>query len=364
LSHKLKNILSNSKCPSTDDFYNYIEDKLEKEEKYLFESHLSSCKFCQEALEGFQNTGKVYFGTLLNEINSEIDSKVKAKAIFQYLSGAAAILIVLFIGSIYFLKDTTQQDHLSVRNFAEDELNKDDLEPLQIEKEVVQVEEEKKERKNDIPIAQLENAEKDEFKKDDDLEFKNEVNFSDVNEDLQEEEIVESEEEELSIPIANQMVDKLNTIEETPVTTSEGKNLNYNDIYKDAVLIKEIDFNRLLAFTDENTTSKTANKLNMKRKKENSFGVENNSERDDEISSTLEKIVNDLKRESNQNILNNILLQQQKKSWTKDEVATLKWLEVIALLKMNKSAQQPLKELKKKKNYYQKEAEKLYKKLY
>ncbi len=72
----LTDILTKSSCLSKTQLLNYLQQKLEREEEYLVESHLNDCELCNTALEGLMHTDLSVTETHLTELKKEFDKKL------------------------------------------------------------------------------------------------------------------------------------------------------------------------------------------------------------------------------------------------------------------------------------------------
>lgn len=391
MSGKIKNILSKTECASVDTFYAYINDELSKAEIHAFEAHLVDCPFCEEALEGMSSQDKAIYLETLSNINTQLDKKINSGFSISYFAVAASIIVALFIGSFYFLNSSTEKKELSVKTTTE--INKDELEPVEIKEEKdinteeVETNAEAKNEQNSIPIPKPEepeildvnnnsivsNAVEEEMIPPVVLEELVEDEAVELDIEYEEEEIVEksdSQKDEIVTyskhdeRVINATSISRESIQEVSVSseelTSKAKR-KQNAYYKDESAT--IDYGKLLSLVNEQINDFSKN--NEKEKKvisyddyEGNEGTVNNNT--DEIRNQLDNVQSGEYKKS----LKEIEFLLMKDVWTAKESASLKWLKVICLLKTNSSAKSTLKELKKNKSAYQQQAKELYNILY
>lgn len=389
MSDKLKNILSQTECPSTDIFYNYLENKLSKSDTHAFESHLNDCEFCQEALDGFQTIDKEFILASVSEINAKIDKKVSAKFSIQYIAAAATIVLGLFFGSIYMLQDSTKQSaELSVVPIEEKDLNKDELAPVQTtEPTENQMEdfkeslpkEENKSIAEPAPYILIEKEEVSEVLDDEEAIIEEDVYFGDENTMSEEMEEAEMEVEEMIV--AGGSADVKNDIQSSsaaPIVTtrSNTKSIEMDDTYKEGSDkdkfqgLNEIDFKHLLSFASEqvNTSfsseTEPSSTITKKAKTYEGYSANNELNVNNNNKIEIQKQLKQVQAEQYQKALDEMNFQIMKDVWEAEESATLNWLRSICQLKLGLSAEETLKNLKRNKNPYQDEAKKLYNQLY
>ena len=68
----VNNIFSLSNCLSKQQLTNYIQQKLDRDEVYLVESHLNDCPFCNDAIDGLKDTDLTEMQTSIQEIKSKL----------------------------------------------------------------------------------------------------------------------------------------------------------------------------------------------------------------------------------------------------------------------------------------------------
>lgn len=391
MSDKLKNILSQTECPSTDKFYNYIENKSSKAEKYAFEEHLNTCEFCQEALEGFSTADKAFVLSSLDDINSKIDNRIKKQFSVQYITAAASILIALFFGSIYLLNNTIESEELSVVPETTDgKLNEDILTPEEILEEInedknFEVEEELAFEKNIInkKLFKKELSENDvpESKSVKDIEIVKQIDdvaFNEINETLKNVEIHSDYYNDDEMGLADvgdndlpQLIEELESTEEVIEVASTSalpaRSVSEINVSANKYDSPSIDFESLLAYANDEINSQLEKTVDddSKKSKQNSYSSNNESiSYVNENKKVLLELLDQVSGSNSMFLLEKTRLQQLKDVWTNDEQSTLKWLECISMLKLNLSVEEELKFLKKNKNPYQDEAKKLYNDLY
>ena len=72
----LSSIFIQSHCVSKTQMLAYIQQKLDKEEAYLVESHINDCQFCNDALDALMEADLVETEKILNEAKSELNQKL------------------------------------------------------------------------------------------------------------------------------------------------------------------------------------------------------------------------------------------------------------------------------------------------
>ena len=68
----VNNIFSLSNCLSTQQLVHYIQQKLDRDEVYLVESHLNDCPFCSDAIDGLMDADLTEMQTSLQEIKPKL----------------------------------------------------------------------------------------------------------------------------------------------------------------------------------------------------------------------------------------------------------------------------------------------------
>lgn len=377
-----KNILEKTECPSIDVLYNYVENKLSHKEKHQLEAHLNDCPFCNEALEGIASVDKDSFKKSIEVINKNIDEQTKKTISYQQFAVAASVVFLMFLGGLYVLNSSVDKnEQLSVTTSTE--IKKDELAPIVLETR----EENEKGKKEEQEI--IINNENNIIEKTDEIpSFKpNVVNVEDEIEivelemdvepivekiDIEEleelpvEEIAIFEEEEEVEEYMEFAVDKermdlnesSNVDKKTMISTNKVANGRSaaKGKYKTTVTNNSsIDYNHLLQIAN-NVIGKPSDEAEKDVDKYKSLSNQNNKV----IRNQLDIIISG----EYQKALDEINFLRMKDVWETEEDQTLEWLKIICELKLNRSAQESLKNLKKNKGPYQKEAKKLYNDLY
>ena len=387
MNNKLNNILSPTPCPPQRTFQKYIYNELNRSEKHAFETHINACAFCNDALEGMQKLNNNEFVASLNEINKRVDERVNSSFSFSKISIgiAASLLISLFIGSIYMLNDTVKNESLSIESTSEEDvnekLNQDKLTPVLPRKENVEntaAEEslEVIEESNTEEIVDLEQKEKTsnqetepapssekkvERQENKDAEFiVGEVEEeTELEDDFIMEEDVENEAAGGSV-LADIPV-------KTSVSTTKAMSSNNEATgYKSESVNKEstVNYNELIRFAQEQVNASYTPSEKKKNTSYEDYAENNEITYSNNNRIEIKKQITQVQNGQYQKSLSEISFQITKDVWTHEEKYTLKWLKAICELKLDKSSQSTLKEIKRVKNPYQKEAKKLYNQLY
>ncbi len=72
----LTDILNKSNCLSKSQLFNYLQQKLERDEEYLVESHLNDCELCNTALEGLMHSDIEVAEQSLNDMKTVFEQKL------------------------------------------------------------------------------------------------------------------------------------------------------------------------------------------------------------------------------------------------------------------------------------------------
>jgi|GEM_PF-3703621 hypothetical protein len=106
-------ILDDSRCLTRRQIFDYLEDKLSAEERYVVESHLNDCPFCSDALEGFaaekgneqttkHHLNELYHHFIHNQDDKPRKNKLNPNGGWQKSSWyAAAAILVIAVGAFY-----------------------------------------------------------------------------------------------------------------------------------------------------------------------------------------------------------------------------------------------------------------------
>jgi len=68
----VNNIFSLSNCLSTQQLVHYIQQKMDRDEVYLVESHLNDCPFCSDAIDGLMDADLTEMQTSIQEIKTKL----------------------------------------------------------------------------------------------------------------------------------------------------------------------------------------------------------------------------------------------------------------------------------------------------
>ena len=74
----LSSIWTKSNCLSRNQLQQYLQQKLDREEEYLVESHLNDCSFCSDALEGLMHVEQEQASRHLDELKADFTKKLEA----------------------------------------------------------------------------------------------------------------------------------------------------------------------------------------------------------------------------------------------------------------------------------------------
>jgi hypothetical protein len=107
MSKQIKNIFSDTVCPSQEMMLKYASNLMKEEEKHAFERHLAGCIFCSEALEGLSLQTKEETMEDVAFLNKKIDGLHKNRRPVGYwpLAVAASVSILLLTGTWFYLNE-------------------------------------------------------------------------------------------------------------------------------------------------------------------------------------------------------------------------------------------------------------------
>jgi TolA-binding protein len=101
---QIKNIFSDTACPTQETMFKYLDNLLKGEEKHAFERHLAGCSLCEEALEGLSMMRKSDAENDIALIHSRIDNQyLKTEAGYWAWGIAASVSMLLIAGSWAYL---------------------------------------------------------------------------------------------------------------------------------------------------------------------------------------------------------------------------------------------------------------------
>lgn len=107
-------------CPSLEEMQGYAAGKLPAEERHVFERHLLNCELCSFAYEGLAGEDPVEVVAAVGAITEEAWNRVgerekrKRRGIFIWMSGAAAILLLIVAGYFVIDKPEANQDLIAM----------------------------------------------------------------------------------------------------------------------------------------------------------------------------------------------------------------------------------------------------------
>jgi hypothetical protein len=104
MSKQIKNIFSDSDCPSQEVMLKYTSNLLKGGEKHAFERHLAGCAFCSEAMEGLSLMDSNEVRLDVFELNKKIDEAGRPGRIIAWpMTAAASVAILLVAGTWFYL---------------------------------------------------------------------------------------------------------------------------------------------------------------------------------------------------------------------------------------------------------------------
>jgi len=133
MTDKLHKIFSKTECPSEEILQKYLKNKLSMEEKHLVEKHLIDCEICSDVLEGMSlvSDSKIV-APIITDINSKIKSHIqkpqtKSKVINlnSWIPYVAAAAVILFIVSIFYLRQDLSDNKVIVAEKAKEAIEKE-----------------------------------------------------------------------------------------------------------------------------------------------------------------------------------------------------------------------------------------------
>ena len=92
---QINTIFSTSECLTEQELLNYVNNNLTNVERNKVEQHTINCKFCSEALEGFQDQTLDNYFTNKNEVLK--NKKNSWKKWWSYAAAGAAILLITIL---------------------------------------------------------------------------------------------------------------------------------------------------------------------------------------------------------------------------------------------------------------------------
>lgn len=107
-------------CPSLEEMQGYAAGKLPAEERHVFERHLLNCELCSFAYEGLAGEDPEEVVAAVGAITEEAWNRVgerekrKRRGIFIWMSGAAAILLLIIAGYFVIDKPEANQDLIAM----------------------------------------------------------------------------------------------------------------------------------------------------------------------------------------------------------------------------------------------------------
>lgn len=143
---------------SLDSIKKYLNDQMSNEEMHVFERHLLDCKFCNEALEGYQLSNELTIQGSLDRLKNRLDNRVKVRA--RPRLGIAAVVIFLLCFSIvltFLVLDDPESEISMVEKSEKKAMEESISEPDQLEQSEEIVEDIKPEielKSDEIPLGE------------------------------------------------------------------------------------------------------------------------------------------------------------------------------------------------------------------
>jgi hypothetical protein len=105
MSKQLKNIFSDTACPSQQTMFRYVDNLLKGEEKHAFERHLAGCSLCADAFDGLSIMSKAEAEEDVAALHSLIDKQYvkRERAGYWAWAVAASVSMLLIAGSWAYL---------------------------------------------------------------------------------------------------------------------------------------------------------------------------------------------------------------------------------------------------------------------
>lgn len=395
----LENILSNTSCPSPEQFDAYVHQKLSRSELHAFESHLNDCPFCQEALEGFEQTGISNISETTATIHHRIEKRTASSFSIRYLAVAASALIVLFVGSLWMINHSTSEKNISMEQKSIPQATEETIETEEVAEQEAASEKDSEENvmaNGDVAIA-LETSDTKQppaaptTKSVEIIEDALAVNTNEmVEEEAAPEAILKEERMTSAKPTSSSTVQSTNAsgnrivesestlfdmteandekfvMEEDDMEAGAGSSSDEaKEMLADASAPskkEDVNVNDMLSFASAQINASFTEDAGSKSKRE----YDKKSQPSITYSNTeeLREQLNWLQEGKYKESLTKINFLVTKDVWTHEEQSTLIWFKSIAKLQLGESAQEELKTLKQTKNPYQDEAKKLYNQLY
>ncbi|MFL5729579.1 MAG: zf-HC2 domain-containing protein [Cytophagaceae bacterium] len=112
MSTQIKNIFSDSACPSQETMFMYVDNLLKGEEKHAFERHLAGCSLCAEALDGLSMMNRSEAVVDIDMLNAQINEQYVKPAGSGYWSWAvaASVSMLLIAGAWAFLHNNAPEN--------------------------------------------------------------------------------------------------------------------------------------------------------------------------------------------------------------------------------------------------------------
>ena len=114
------NIFQATDCLSQEELLRYVKGEMTKEEMRVVELHLADCEICFDAVEGFSLVEKSRLEKIQTELHHRIQEKLqlaeeqKVIPIYKKWYSMAAAIALLFLTSVYLVKEFGQQDSTGI----------------------------------------------------------------------------------------------------------------------------------------------------------------------------------------------------------------------------------------------------------
>jgi hypothetical protein len=109
MSTQVKNIFSDTACPSQETMFRYVDNLLKGEEKHAFERHLAGCSLCSDALDGLSMMSKSEAQEDVAALHSRIENQfIKPESSYWAWGIAASVSMLLIAGSWVFLHQNSE----------------------------------------------------------------------------------------------------------------------------------------------------------------------------------------------------------------------------------------------------------------
>jgi len=340
LKNKYSRIVSPTSCPPADLFYEYIDQKLSNEEIHQFERHLNDCPFCNEALEGYKQLDKNEVLTAINAIHAVIDEQAAVKFPIRYMLVAATLVLGLFLGTLYFLMQSSQHSTQLSLTQNEKAFPIENDEPVLREAEITlenETIEEEPVNENTSSKTDIKPVSKSPSKKsNEEEEFDEMVTVSDMDYEIKEEPISKSE----------STTKMIRPVEQPPSAGVSMMN-SAGLAYENSTTTSSLDVSQMLVFAEKQLAKLYQNN-----------NLADDSEYPSHNKSQIYEQYNLLVNSEFFAGYTSLETMLNKDIWNHEEKSTLQWLMAVAAIKLgnNIKAKELLSALQKSENPYTDEA--------